>query len=101
MLKIALTGGIGSGKSEVSALFENWVSYVFDADSIAKNILNKNDSAQKEIIAEFGSDVISIYGSIDKKKVGRVAFQNEYNQNRILGSVNGSFHTASNGSNIN
>ena len=68
MLKVALTGGIGSGKSEVSSLFGNWGSYVFDADSIAKNILDENDRAQEEIILEFGADVISIDGSIDKKK---------------------------------
>ena len=36
MLKVALTGGIGSGKSEVSALFNKWGAYVFDADVIAK-----------------------------------------------------------------
>ena len=83
MLKVALTGGIGSGKSEVSSLFGNWGSYVFDADSIAKNILDENDRAQEEIILEFGSDVISIDGSIDKKKLGRVAFQNEYNQLKL------------------
>jgi len=53
MLKVALTGGIGSGKSEVSSLFGNWGAYVFDADSIAKNILDENDSAQKEIILDF------------------------------------------------
>ena len=83
MLKVALTGGIGSGKSEVSSLFGNWGAYVFDADSIAKSILDENDSAQKEIILEFGSDVISIDGSIDKKKLGRVAFQNEHNQLKL------------------
>ena len=83
MLKVALTGGIGSGKSEVSSLFGNWGAYVFDADSIAKSILDENDSAQKEIILEFGSDVISIDGSINKKKLGRVAFQNEHNQLKL------------------
>lgn len=83
MLKVALTGGIGSGKSEVSALFSKWGAYIFDADTIAKQILDKNKTAQKELILEFGSDVISAEGIIDKKKLSRVAFQNEFNQLKL------------------
>jgi len=60
MLKVGLTGGIGSGKSSVSTLFNTWGSYIFDADLIAKEILNKNETAQSEIIAEFGTDVLGI-----------------------------------------
>ncbi|MFL3007509.1 MAG: dephospho-CoA kinase [Candidatus Neomarinimicrobiota bacterium] len=83
MLKVALTGGIGSGKSEVSALFSKWGAYIFDADTIAKQILDKNKTAQNELILEFGSDVISAEGIIDKKKLRRVAFQNEFNQLKL------------------
>ena len=83
MLKVALTGGIGSGKSEVSALFSKWGAYIFNADTIAKQILDKNKTAQKELILEFGSDIISAEGIIDKKKLSRVAFQNEFNQLKL------------------
>ena len=83
MLKVALTGGIGSGKSEVSTLFNEWGAYIFDADEVAKEILDKNKTAQKELILEFGSDVISVDGVIDKKKLSRVAFQNEFNQLKL------------------
>ncbi len=83
MLKVALTGGIGCGKSEVSTFFSNWGAYIFDADAIVKNILSENKTAQKELISVFGSDIISIEGSIDKKKLGRIAFQNEYNQLKL------------------
>ena len=83
MLKVALTGGIGSGKSEVSTLFSKWGAYIFDADTIAKQILDKNKTAQNELILEFGSDVISAEGIIDKKKLSRIAFQNEFNQLKL------------------
>ncbi len=83
MLKVALTGGIGSGKSEVSSLFSKLGAFIFDADSIAKEILDKNKTAQKELILEFGSDVISAKGIIDKKKLSRIAFQNEFNQLKL------------------
>ena len=83
MLKIGLTGGIGSGKSSVSELFSDWGSYIFDADSVAKEILNHNETAQGEIIAEFGTDILDGKNSIDKQKLARIAFQDENHQLRL------------------
>ena len=80
MLKVGLTGGIGSGKSEGSKFFHKWGSFIFDADKEAKNIIDKNENAQQEIIKEFGSDVINIDNKIDKQKLARVAFQDEFHQ---------------------
>tara|TARA_Y100000589_G_scaffold308896_1_gene325858 strand:- start:256 stop:849 length:594 start_codon:yes stop_codon:yes gene_type:complete len=83
MLKIGLTGGIGTGKSSVGKLFQNWGSYIFDADAIAKDILQNNEIAQNEIISEFGTDVIDKSGMIQKTKLARVAFQDETHQLRL------------------
>ena len=77
MLKVGLTGGIGSGKSSVSELFSKWGAYIFDADSVAKEILNNNETAQGEMIAEFGTDILDGSGNIDKQKLARIAFQDE------------------------
>ena len=86
MLKIGLTGGIGSGKSEVSKFFQAWGAYIFDADKEAKHIINTDESAQKEIIKEFGSDVIDADQNIDNQKLARVAFQDEFHQ-LVLNSI--------------
>ena len=83
MLKIGLTGGIGSGKSSVSALLKEWGTYIFDADTVAKDILANNETAQSEIIAEFGTDILGVDGKIDKKKLSRIAFQDEDHQLRL------------------
>ena len=83
MLKVGLTGGIGSGKSSVSELFSKWGAYIFDADSVAKEILNNNETAQGEIIAEFGTDILDGTGNIDKQKLARIAFQDENHQLRL------------------
>ena len=83
MLKIGLTGGIGSGKSSVSELFSKWGAYIFDADSVAKEILNNNETAQGEMIAEFGTDILDGSGNIDKQKLARIAFQDENHQLRL------------------
>ena len=80
MLKVGLTGGIGSGKSEVSKFFHKWGAFILDADKEAKKIIDKNEKAQQEIIKEFGSDVINIDNKIDKQKLARVAFQDEFHQ---------------------
>ncbi|MBL51526.1 MAG: dephospho-CoA kinase [Candidatus Marinimicrobia bacterium] len=83
MLKIGLTGGIGSGKSSVSKLFESWGAYIFDADKESKDILEKNETAQNEIIAEFGTDVLGHNNQIDKSKLARIAFSDEDHQLRL------------------
>tara|TARA_Y100000590_G_scaffold431420_1_gene546171 strand:+ start:465 stop:1058 length:594 start_codon:yes stop_codon:yes gene_type:complete len=83
MLKVGLTGGIGSGKSSVSELFSKWGAYIFDADSVAKEILNNNETAQGEMIAEFGTDILDGSGNIDKQKLARIAFQDENHQLRL------------------
>ena len=83
MLKVGLTGGIGSGKSEVSKFFHKWGAYILDADKEAKKIIDKNEKAQQEIIKEFGSDVINIDNKIDNQKLARVAFQDEFHQLKL------------------
>ena len=83
MLQIGLTGGIGSGKSSVSALFNEWGAYIFDADTVAKSILDTNDTAQSELIAEFGTDVLGANNKIDKAKLAKIAFQDEDHQQRL------------------
>ena len=83
MLKIGLTGGIGSGKSEVSNFLQSWGAYIFDADNEAKSIINNNLDAQKEIIKEFGSDVIDPNQTINRQKLARIAFQDEFHQQAL------------------
>ncbi len=83
MLKIGLTGGIGSGKSSVSSLFNSWGVYIFAADSVAKNILDTNKTAQNEIIAEFGTDILNREGKVEKSKLARIGFQDEDHQIRL------------------
>ena len=86
MLKIGLTGGIGSGKSTASSFLAKLGSYVFDADTEAKIILDNNEDVQNNIIEEFGSDVLGHNGLIDNTKLAKVAFQDEDHQ-IILNSI--------------
>lgn len=83
MLKVGLTGGIGSGKSTVSTYFKKLNAYVFDADKEAKHLLDTNDLIQSELIAEFGTDILNTENKIDRKKLARVSFQDEDHQLRL------------------
>ena len=83
MLKVGLTGGIGSGKSELSRFFSKWGAYIFDADKEAKIIIDTKESVQKEIIAEFDTNILNAENKIDRKKLARIAFQDEGHQLRL------------------
>lgn len=80
MLKVGITGGIGSGKSAASERIAELGACVFDADREAKQILAQNEQVQEDIREEFGTDVVDPDNSINPKKLARVAFSNEENQ---------------------
>ncbi len=94
MLKVGLTGGLGSGKSTASKYFESLGAYVLDADVTAKELIDKNKNVQKELIKEFGTDIIDASEKIDKKKLARVAFQDEDQQQRLNYVVHPHIHNA-------
>ena len=83
MLRVGLTGGIGSGKSTASNFFESFGSFVINADEEAKNLLSSSETVQHELISEFGTDIIDVSGQINKTKLARVAFQDEEHQQRL------------------
>ena len=76
MLKIGLTGGIGSGKSTISALFETEGIPVIDADRISHNLVLPGKSCFKKIISDFGSGMVQKDGSLDRAKLRKEVFAN-------------------------
>ena len=83
MLRVALTGGIGTGKSTASKILNELGAFIFDADKEAKNILKNNETVQSELIAEFGTDIMSGDENIDNNKLARIAFQDQDYQLRL------------------
>ena len=73
MLKIGLTGGVGSGKTYVSLIFSNLGVPIFYADLEAKKILSNNILVQKEINQNFGVDIFN-NGVFDKEKLSNIIF---------------------------
>ena len=62
MLKIGITGGIGSGKSVVSKIIESIGYPVFNSDLEAKNIINSNERVRNELIQIFGPSIYTSTG---------------------------------------
>lgn len=69
MLTIGLTGGIGSGKSTVSAMFEKLGVPVVDADVIAHHLVEPNKKALASIVNAFGDDIIDNNGRLLRSKL--------------------------------
>ena len=74
MLTIGLTGGIGSGKSEVAGMFNQLGVPVIDADVIAHQLVEPGTEALSEIIAAFGETILTSDGTLDRAKLAGIVF---------------------------
>ena len=73
--RIGITGGIGSGKSTVSQLFEACGSFIIDADQIARSLTLDNGAAIDAIRQSFGGDFITASNALDRDKMRAAVFQ--------------------------
>ena len=76
MLKIGLTGGIGSGKSTVAEMFSNFGITIIDADIIAHQLTQSGSDCFNEIKQLFGKDFINENGELNRKKIAQTVFSN-------------------------
>jgi len=81
-LKIAVTGGIGTGKSLVCRFFESQGYYVINADLIAKNLMANDEKVKEKLIKAFGKNVFDKNG-LNKKFISNLIFSDEKNLNKI------------------
>lgn len=88
VLKVGITGGIGSGKSLVCKLFKILKVPVFEADLVAKDLLDHNGTIKNELIHLFGREICTAEQTIDRKKLASIIF----NDNLALQKVNSIIH---------
>lgn len=82
MIKIGLTGGIGSGKSTVAKIFQILGVPVFDADTAAKRIMNQNEELKEVIKKEFGNKAYP-NGVLDRKYLASIVFNDVYKLEKL------------------
>jgi len=76
VLRIGLTGGIGSGKSAVARRFIALGVPVIDADVVAREVVAPGEPAYYEIVAQFGRDILAPDGQIDRDRLRTLVFAN-------------------------
>ncbi|MGV9598891.1 dephospho-CoA kinase [Streptosporangium sandarakinum] len=74
MLKVGLTGGIGSGKSEVSRRLAALGAVVIDADRIAREVVEPGTEGLARVVEAFGAGILRADGTLDRPKLGSIVF---------------------------
>jgi dephospho-CoA kinase len=75
MFIVALTGGIGSGKSAAGDCFEDLGAVVVDADQLARDVVERGTDGFDELVATFGDEILT-NGVLDRSKLGAIVFAN-------------------------
>jgi dephospho-CoA kinase len=73
VIKVALTGGIGSGKSAAGDFFEDLGAVVVDADQLARDVIERGTDGFDELVATFGDEILT-NGILDRSKLGQIVF---------------------------
>jgi dephospho-CoA kinase len=91
MIKIGLTGGVGSGKSTVGRMLEQRGAYVIQADQIAHELMQPGTPVYDEVVRSFGRAILNPDGTINRPRLAEAAFGDEepdsmriYELNRIV-----------------
>ena len=87
MLRIGLTGGIGSGKSTVAAMLAEHGARVVDADRLAREVVEPGTPGLAAVVAEFGDGVLTPDGALDRPALASLVFADPALRARLDGVV--------------
>jgi dephospho-CoA kinase len=86
MLRVGLTGSIGVGKTFVASVFVELGCHVLDADQTAREVVMPGTPGLKALTGEFGREILNPDGTLDRKQLGAVVF-NDVSQRQRLNSI--------------
>src|SRR5436309_16092265 len=87
MLRIGLTGGIGAGKSTVSAAFAECGGIIVDGDVIAREVVEPGTEGLAQLVEEFGADILQPDGALNRPALAAKAFQDDATRKLLNGIV--------------
>src|SRR5258705_13895439 len=87
MLKVALTGGIATGKSHVLDRFRTLGTPCLDADEFAHGVTAADTEVTRQIANRFGQDVLDANGAVDRPKLAAIVFADEAARRDLEGIV--------------
>ena len=88
MLKVGLTGGIGSGKSEVARRLAGYGALTIDADRIAREVVEPGTPGLAQVVGQFGAAVLARDGTLDRAALGEIVFTDA----ELRGKLNAIIH---------
>ena len=74
--RVGLTGGIGSGKSTVAAMFSELGVPILDLDRVGRRLTHADGQCLQQLVAAFGADILNSDGSLDRRALARRCFAN-------------------------
>ncbi|MGB2804460.1 MAG: dephospho-CoA kinase [Candidatus Zixiibacteriota bacterium] len=83
MLLIGVTGGIACGKTEVAEVFRKKGAIVLSGDQIGKEVVEKEGTVLKQLVHAFGQDILNKNGTLDRRKLGEIAFASEESRDKL------------------
>jgi dephospho-CoA kinase len=75
-LLVGLTGGMGSGKTLAASFFKQLGAFILDADLICRKLVEPEQPAYREISENFGKEVFTASGNLDRKRLANIIFKN-------------------------
>ncbi len=82
-MRVGLTGGVASGKSTVAAVLRDLGAVVIDADELAREVVEPGTPGLAAVVEEFGEEVLSDEGHLDRAALGAVVFADEERRRRL------------------
>ncbi len=74
MLRVGLTGGLGSGKSTVGKMFAELGAHVIDADEVGRRLMQPGQAVYDRIVQHFGQQVVQADGRLDRRALAELSF---------------------------
>jgi dephospho-CoA kinase len=82
-VRVGLTGGIGSGKSTVARMLVELGAVLIDGDALAREVVARGTPGLAQVVEEFGSELLTPDGDLDRAALGRIVFSDEAARRRL------------------
>jgi len=75
MLRAGLTGGLGSGKTTVAAMFRSLGAHVIEADAVGRELMSPGQAVYRDIVQHFGPEVVNADGTLNRRLLADLSFR--------------------------
>jgi dephospho-CoA kinase len=94
VLRVGLTGGLGSGKSTVAAMLRGFGAHVIEADEMGRKLMEPGQAVYAEIVRTFGDSVVDADGRLNRARLAEMAFSGGHGEKGRLDELNAIVHPA-------